>query len=73
MSGTSINDHAADAFSSMHKVKALVDFFQAQNMGDHGINLDRAIHLEINNFWNVRAALCPSKCRTFCSNLRVRD
>ena len=45
----------------VHQVKAFVDLIQGQFVGDHRVDLDLAVHVPIDDLWDVRAALGPAK------------
>src|SRR5688572_1235777 len=47
------NYHAADALARMHQVETLVDFFQRQDVGDHRIDLDLAVHVPVDDLGHV--------------------
>ena len=40
----------------MHEVEAAVDLVEAEQVGDHRIDLDLALHVLIDDFWHVGAA-----------------
>src|SRR5690606_10448248 len=57
------NHDGPDTLTSMHEVKTLVDLLQGENMGNHGIDLDLAVHIPIDDLGHVRAALGAAECR----------
>ncbi len=58
----SINHHPANRFAFVHQIKTLVDVVQWHGVGDHRIDLDFAVHVPVNNLWNIRAATRAAKC-----------
>ena len=48
----------------MHEVEGGVDVFEAHDMRDHGVDLDLAGHVHINNLGHIGAALGAAKGRT---------
>ncbi|KAG5729879.1 S-(hydroxymethyl)glutathione dehydrogenase, partial [Termitomyces sp. T112] len=55
------HDDAADAFALMHEVKGGVDLFEAHDMGDHGVDLDLAGHVHVDDLGHIGAALGPAE------------
>jgi hypothetical protein len=49
-------DNATDRFSFMHEIESGIDVFQRHGVGDHGIDLDLAVHVPVDDLWYVGAA-----------------
>ena len=47
----------------MHEVEALVDFLQREDVGDHRINLDLAVHIPVDDLGHVGPSLGAAKGR----------
>ena len=43
----------------MHQVETLVDVIEAHSVGDHRVDLDLAVHVPIDDLWNVRTPRAP--------------
>ena len=56
-------NHCADGFARMHQIKAFVDILQRHGVGDHGVNLNFAVHVPIDNLWHIRAPTGAAKSR----------
>ena len=49
----------------MHQVERLVDAFQWQGMGDHGVDGDLAVHVPVHDLGHIGATLGAAKGRAF--------
>ena len=45
----------------MHHVEAFVDFVERQDMRDHRVDLDRAVHIEVDDLWDIGATLSAAE------------
>src|SRR5215210_4249659 len=52
----SIDDDGPDRLPATHEVECAVDLLQLQPVGDHGIDLDHAVHVPIDDARNIGAA-----------------
>src|SRR5690349_11635672 len=57
----SVDDHGSDAFTAMHELERLVDALEWQNVGDHGIDLDLAAHVPVDDLGHIGAAASAAK------------
>src|SRR3982074_2800590 len=55
-------DDRTDRLALVHKVEPLVDLFQLEDMGDHRIDLNLAVHVPVDDFRHVGAAACTAEC-----------
>src|SRR3954468_12731632 len=53
----SVDDDGANAFARMHQVEALVDLLELQNVSDHRVDRDLAVHIPVDDLRNVGASL----------------
>ncbi len=55
------HDDRSDALAGVHEVEALVYLVEGQDMGDHGIDLNLAVHVPVDDLWYVGTALGATK------------
>src|SRR6202012_707635 len=58
------HDYRTDRFSLMHQIESLVDLLELENVGDHRIDLDLAVHVPVDDFRHVGAAARAAERRT---------
>src|SRR6266550_4415767 len=57
------HDDRTDRFALVHQIESLVDLFQLEDMGDHRIDLDLAVHVPVDDFRHVgTAARAAERC-----------
>src|SRR5690349_5719575 len=56
--------HAANALTRMHHLKTLVDVLKAQCVGDHGVDLNLAVEIPVDDLGHVGAALGTAESGT---------
>src|ERR1700759_4045967 len=52
----SINHHAADRFTLLHQLEALVDVVQRHRVGDQIVDVDLAVHVPVDDLRHLGAA-----------------
>src|SRR5580693_10051106 len=57
----SINNHATNGLAGMHEIKCIVDALERHLVRDQRINGDLAVHIPIDDLWNVRAPPRPTE------------
>ncbi len=63
--GGSIDHDGADRFSGMHQVEAFVDAVEGQDVSDHAVDLDLAVHVPVDDLRHVGAAACAPESSAF--------
>src|SRR5882672_9718097 len=58
-----VDHHGADGFSFVHQVERIIDAFKREFVGDEVVDSDSALHIPIDNFWNIGAASCAAERR----------
>src|ERR1041384_5450784 len=61
----SIDNHAADRFAHMHQVETLIDIAERELMRDEIVDIDLLLHIPIDDFRHVGAAMRPAEGRAF--------
>src|SRR6266481_8567591 len=56
------HDDRTDRLAFMHQVESPVDLLELEDMGDHRIDLNLAIHVPVDDFWHVGAAASAAEC-----------
>src|ERR1700753_2879415 len=60
----SVDHHRTNTLAGMHQVEALVDLVEAENMGDHRVDLDLPVHVPVDDLGHVGAAARAAEGRT---------
>src|SRR6202167_3513902 len=55
------HDDRTDRLAPVHQIEALVDLLQFENVGNHRINLDLAVHVPVDDFRHVGPAPRPAE------------
>src|SRR5580658_6924025 len=60
-----VDHHAANAFASVHEIEGVVDAFQRKPMRDHRIDLDLAVHVQLDDLRSVGPSTRPAESCAF--------
>src|SRR5438105_127803 len=58
-------DDRTNRLAFVHQIETLVDLLELEDMGDHRIDLDLAVHVPVDDFGNVGASACATERRAF--------
>src|ERR1700729_2962429 len=57
------HDDRADRLALVHQIEALVDVLELEDMGDHRVDLDLAVHVPVDDFRHIGATARAAECR----------
>ena len=57
----SVQDDRTNTFAFVHEIKRFIDIFQWHRMSNKVINLYLALHIPVNDFWNIGATACTTE------------